>query len=95
MIVRISGSGQYELRDDLAHRLDVMDGRLTSALHEHREADFHQLLAEAIDFVQTSGEPVAHERIVSSDVIIPPEDVTLPEAQSFFNGERLVRSQPT
>lgn len=87
MIVRISGEGQYELDDSAAHRLEALDGRLTDALHAGDERDFHQHLHEVISFVREEGKPVARDQVVPSQVIIPPDDVTMAEAQTFFSDD--------
>jgi hypothetical protein len=87
MIVRISGEGQFDLDDVATHRLEEMDRGLTAALHENQEQRFHQLLHETISYVRQSGRPVPHDQVVPSDVIVPPEDVTMDEAQQFFSDE--------
>jgi hypothetical protein len=84
MIVRISGEGQYELDDSAAHRLEALDDRLTDALHAGDEQGFHQHLHEVIAFVREEGKAVAPDQVVPSQVIIPPDDVTMSEAQTFF-----------
>ncbi|MDQ2742158.1 MAG: hypothetical protein M3Z66_07645 [Chloroflexota bacterium] len=87
MIVRISGEGQYDLDDSATRKLEAMDKELTEALHANQEQRFHHLLHQAIAFVRDSGKPVPHDQVVPSDVIIPPEDVTMAEAQNFFSDE--------
>ena len=94
MIVRISGSGQYELDDSGAHRLHELDTVLTEALHARREEDFHRYLHEIITFVQSGGKELSHETIVPSDVIVPPDDITLDEAARFFTDEGLMHPTP-
>ncbi|HZU12823.1 MAG TPA: hypothetical protein VFB58_08290 [Chloroflexota bacterium] len=85
MIVRISGSGQYDLDDTAAHRLHDFDLHLTEALHAGQEAEFHRLLHETITYIREHGQPVPASEVVPSEVIVPPEDVTLAEARSFFD----------
>ena len=94
MIVRISGLGQYELDDQAVRRLDELDTALTAALNENQEERFHQLLQEAITFVQQGGKEVAADTVVPSEVIIPPEDITLQEAHRFFTDEGLMQPLP-
>jgi hypothetical protein len=90
MIVRISGLGQYELDDGGVHRLHELDAELTEAIHGSREADFHRLLHETISFIQKSGKELSHETMLPSDVIVPPDDVSLEEAKRFFTDEGLM-----
>lgn len=94
MIVRVSGVGQYELNDDGVRKLDQLDTELTRALDAADEARFHEALASTIEFICGSGKPVEANRVVPSDVIVPPEDVTLEEARGFFTDEGLMEPLP-
>jgi hypothetical protein len=94
VIVRISGTGQFELDDEAAHHLDAIDARITQAIHAGQEQEFHALLHEALEYVRASGKPVPHDSVVPSQVILPPEDVTLDEAQRFFTDEGLLTPLP-
>jgi hypothetical protein len=94
MIVRISGTGQFELDDSGVRELDRLDTDLTEALHGNQADTFRLLLAQTIAFVREHGTSVAEDRVVGSEVIIPPEDVTLEEAQQFFTDEGLMAPLP-
>ncbi len=94
MIVRISGTGQFELDDDGVRELDRLDTDLTAALHASETQQFHRLLAETIDYIRRHGAPLAAERVVGSEVIVPPEDVSLDEAKLFFTDEGLMAPLP-
>ena len=87
MIVRISGEGQYELDDTVGQKLEDLDTALTAALENDQEEEFHALLHGALSLVREQGKEVPHDVVVPSTVIIPPEDVTLAEAQRFFTDE--------
>ncbi|MGH2442719.1 MAG: PspA-associated protein PspAA [Chloroflexota bacterium] len=94
MIVRISGLAQYELDDTASHRLEALDRDLTQSLEKLDDARFHELLHSVITFIQENGSEVSHDRIIPSDVIIPPEDITAPEARTFFTDEGLMEPLP-
>ena len=94
MIVRISGTGQYELDDTAVRKLDELDTALTTAIHENNEADFHRLLHETVQFVQSTGKGVPDDQIVPSEVIIPPDDSSLAEAKAYFTDEGLMQPLP-
>jgi hypothetical protein len=94
VIVRISGTGQFELDDSGVRELDRLDTELTDALQGSQEEKFHQVLAQTIAFVREHGASIADDRVVGSEVIIPPEDVTLKEAQQFFTDEGLMAPLP-
>lgn len=87
MIVRISGEGQYELDDAEGHQLERLDASLTAALHTGDEKNFHQYLHEVLTFIRNQGDPVPVGRVVPSQVIIPPDDVTMAEAQRYFSDD--------
>jgi hypothetical protein len=94
VIVRISGTGQFELDDSGVRELDRLDTELTEALQGNQAERFHQVLAQTIAYVRKQGSAVADERVVGSEVIIPPEDVSLEEAQQFFTDEGLMAPLP-
>jgi len=94
VIVRISGTGQFELDDSGVRELDRLDTALTEALQSNQQEKFREVLAQTIAFVRDHGASVADERVVGSEVIIPPEDVTMEEAQQFFTDEGLMAPLP-
>jgi hypothetical protein len=94
MIVRISGTGQFDLENEAVDRLHQLDAELTKVMDARDEIRFHELLASIINLVQKEGEPVSNDTVVPSDVIVPPEDITLEEAHSFFTDEGLLHPVP-
>jgi hypothetical protein len=91
MIVRISGTGQFELDDDAVKRLDELDTALTKAYEAGDDGQFRQCLAALVQFIQSSGTPVAHDRVVPSDVIVPPDDSSLEDARDYMTDEGLMQ----
>lgn len=94
MIVRISGEGQFELDDDEARQLDQLDNRLVEALNAGDAGAFRSGLEETVRFVEEKGTRVPADRVVPSDVIIPPTDIDLEEARQFFTDEGLMSPVP-
>lgn len=94
MIVRISGEGQFELDDQATKRLDQLDNQLVNALNAGDADAFRRRLEETVTYVRQSGSPLAAERVVPSDVIIPPTDIDLEEARQFFTDEGLMAPLP-
>jgi hypothetical protein len=94
MIVRISGEGQFELDDEESRELNTLDQRLVDALNAGDVASFHSALDETVRFVEERGDPVPHDRVVPSEVIIPPRDIDLEEARNFFTDEGLMSPIP-
>jgi hypothetical protein len=94
MIVRVSGEGQYELDGDALKRLDQLDDQLVDAMNRGDTEGFRSRLQETVQLVQQDGTPVAAERVVPSDVIIPPGDIDLDEARQFFTDDGLMAPLP-
>ena len=90
MIVRISGEDQYRLADDDAARLNELENAVVSIVDAGREDGFAQAFGELLDYVREHGTPVGDDEIESSDVILPPSDVSFTEAGREFTGEGLI-----
>ena len=87
MIVRISGEGQYRLRDDAIDRINVLDDALEAALDTE---DFAAALAALIDEVRAVGEALADEELLASDVVLPPADATAEEVKAMLSDDGLI-----
>jgi len=94
VIVRISGTGQFELDEDAVRRLDELDTRLTAAYEASDEQAFSSALADTVRFVQESGSRVPDNHVVPSEVIIPPDDSTIEDARDYMTNEGLMAPLP-
>jgi hypothetical protein len=90
MIVRISGEDQYRLDDGLHGRLNELDSTVLTAINEGEEAAFKAAFSELLDFIRANGSLVGDDEIETSDLILPPDDITLSEAAAEFTGEGLI-----
>jgi PspAA-like protein len=90
MIVRISGEDQYRLEDSLHAQLNQLDSAVLAAVDAGDEAAFTAAFSELLGFVRVNGAPVGDEEIETSDLILPPDDITLSEAAEEFTGEGLI-----
>jgi 23S rRNA A2030 N6-methylase RlmJ len=90
MIVRISGEGQYRLADSDAERLNELENGVVSVVEAGREDGYAGAFTALLDYVRANGTLVADEEIETSDVIIPPADLTFEEAGREFTGEGLI-----
>ena len=90
MIVRISTEGQYEIGEADVAGLNELDNEAVSACEAADEASFRSVFDRLLDYVRSHGVPVADETLVGSDIILPPPDVSLREAQAEFKGEGLI-----
>jgi len=90
VIVRISTEGQYELTESDAEVLGELDNQAVEACESGDEEGFSRTFKELIDFVRKNGQPVPDDSLESSDVIVPPPDVSFDEARAEFSGEGLI-----
>ena len=90
MIVRIATEGQYQLSDDHAQKLNDLDNAAVDAVEAGNEATFRELFDQMIALVRENGTPVDEDDIETSDVIIPPSDLSFEEAAEEFSGEGLI-----
>jgi hypothetical protein len=90
VIVRISGEGQYRLDDSHHTKLDELDNAVVAAVDGGDEDGFHASFEELLHFVRSNGAQLADDELESSDHILPPADLTFPEAGEEFNGDGLI-----
>jgi hypothetical protein len=90
MIVRISGEGQYRLDDADTPRLNELENRVVEIVEGGSEDGFAGAFAELLDYVRTHGTVVADDEIATSDVILPPSDISFQEVGREFTGEGLI-----
>jgi hypothetical protein len=90
VIVRIAAEGQFELDDKHGPRLNQLDNDAVAAVEAHDESRFRALWTEMLDLVEREGKPVPNDELLPSDVILPPRDVSLAEAEREFTGDGLI-----
>lgn len=90
MIVRIAGEGQFKLDDSEADELNRLDNLVVEAVEAGDEGAYRDGYQRMHRLVHAGGERLPAEEIVSSDVILPPQDLTLAEASVEFSGEGLI-----
>jgi hypothetical protein len=90
MIVRISGEDQYVLADSDSERLNELENAVVSVVDGGRKDGFEDAYKTLLDYVRAQGERVGDEEIETSDVILPPADLTFAEAGKEFTGEGLI-----
>ncbi len=90
MIVRIATVGQYRLDDAVATDLQRFDDAIEAAVSGSDDGAFRELLQQMHDLVTQQGTALADDEIVPSDVILPPPDETLEEAQKLLGEEGFI-----
>lgn len=90
MIIRIMGEGQYRVPSSILDELNVIDNRIVDLVAKEDEGGYKNELARLISAVKEKGSPLDPEEIVESDLIVPPGDLTLEEAEKIFGGSGLI-----
>lgn len=90
MIVRIPGSGQFEVPERYVAELNDIDQALTDAVDAADQAGFEAGLAGLLARVREVGSPLSPETLLPSDVVLPPPDSTLAEVQALLGDEGLI-----
>jgi hypothetical protein len=95
MIVRLMGEGQFRVADGLVDSLNELDDRAQAAVEAEDEPTLDQLLDEMWSLVRAEGERLSDDDLSTSDVVIPPSDLTLEETKRLFSTEGLIPDPPT
>ena len=90
MIIRVVTEGQYEVSDSLLDELNELDNEIVGLIESGDETRFRDVLREFVSMIRENGKPLDTDVIVESDLIVPPEDLTLLEAAKIFSGEGLI-----
>jgi hypothetical protein len=88
------GEGQFRADDDLLGRLNGLDEQAQAAADAGNEPELDRILDEMWQLVQGEGERLADDDLSTSDVVIPPSDLTLEETQRLFSEEGLIPDLP-
>lgn len=90
MIVRISGEDQYQLPDEDKERLNDLESAVVAVVDGGREDGFTDAFSALLDYVRAHGTRIGDDELESSDLILPPSDLTFEEAGKEFTGEGLI-----
>jgi hypothetical protein len=88
------GEGQYRVDDSLRERLNELDDEAIAALEAANETELDQKLEQMFALVRAEGERLADDDLSSSDVIIPPADLTLEETRELVSDDGLIPDLP-
>jgi hypothetical protein len=90
MIVRIATEGQYELADEVAERLNMLDNDTAAAAEQGDEVAFTTAFGRMIELIRAEGRRLSDDELSGSDVIVPPPDTSFEEARQEFSGDGLI-----
>jgi hypothetical protein len=90
VIVRLLGEGQFRVDDSLLTRLNELDDEVGKAVAAGDERALWTGLQALADTVRENGEKLAVDDLSPSDAVIPPEDLSLEEAQELLQDEGFI-----
>ena len=94
MIVRLLGEGQFRVDDSLLGRLNELDAEVEKAVAAGDERALWSGLQALADAVREHGVKLADDDLSPSDAVIPPEDLSLEEAQELLQNEGFIPDVP-
>jgi hypothetical protein len=90
----LGGDGQFRVGDDVVAVLNELDEQAAQAVEADDEENVHRLLGLMAKTVRERGERLADDDLSPSDLIIPPDDLSLEEAKELFSGDGLIPDLP-
>jgi hypothetical protein len=94
VIVRLLGEGQFRVDDSLIGRLNELDTEVEKAVAAGDERALWSGLQALADAVREHGVKLADDDLSPSDAVIPPEDLSLEEAQELLQNEGFIPDVP-
>ena len=91
MIVRLMGEGQYEIDKKHLDEINKIDNNLVDIVNKGDEKSFKAEFKKLTENVHRYGKRLPDDVLKPSDIIIPPADITLEEADKIFRGEGLIK----
>jgi hypothetical protein len=88
------GEGQYQVDDGVAKQLDELDDQAVAALERNDEPELDSALDAMWRTVQAQGTRLPDDEISTSDVIVPPSNLTLEETRDLFSEHGLIPDLP-
>jgi hypothetical protein len=94
VIVRLMGEGQFRVGDEPLGKLNELDDRAQAAADADDEPELDSIPDEMWRLVRADGERLPDEDLHTSDVLVPPSDLTLEETQRLFSDQGLIPDPP-
>lgn len=91
MIIRILGIGQFRLDDRYLDSLNKVDNKIVEHVSLGKQKEFRKDLVKLISIIKEKGAPLDPTELVPSDIIVPPEDMSIDEAKTIFSAPGLIK----
>lgn len=91
-IIRVLGQGQFSVDSETLRKLNSIDNSIVRKLETENLTDqeFKLKMEQLEEIVTKKGKLLDPKVIVSSDIILPGNDLTIEEANKFFHGEGII-----
>ena len=91
-IIRVLGQGQFSVNSETLRKLNSIDNSIVRKLETENLTDqeFKLKMEQMGEIVTKKGKLLDPKVIVSSDIILPGNDLTIEEANKFFHGEGII-----
>ena len=91
-IIRVLGQGQFSVDSETLRKLNSIDNSIVRKLETENLTDqeFKLKMEQLEEIVTKKGKLLDPNVIVSSDIILPGNDLTIEEANKFFHGEGII-----
>lgn len=91
-IIRVLGMGQFSVDSETLRKLNSIDNSIVRKLETENLTDqeFKLKMEQLEEIVTKKGKLLDPKVIVSSDIILPGNDLTIEEANKFFHGEGII-----
>jgi hypothetical protein len=90
----LGGDGQFRVDDSVVEVLNELDAEGAQAVEAGDEENLRRVLGLMAQTVRERGERLADDDLSASDLIIPPDDLSLEEARELFSGDGLIPDLP-
>lgn len=90
MIIRILSEGQFDVPDSEVDRLNELDSAVESAIDSGDDDAFRDALAQLLGRVRETGQEVALDALVPSDLVLPDPSATLAEVRDLLKDDGLI-----
>ena len=90
MIIRILSEGQFDVPDSELDKLNELDSALESAIDSGENDAFRDALAQLLGRVRETGQEVALDALVPSDLVLPDPSATLAEVRDLLKDDGLI-----
>jgi len=91
MIVRIMGDKQYRIDSCFLDDMNTIDNQIVNHVGKGDAEAYARDLSRLVSLVRANGEPLDAGHIAISDVVVPPEDLSIEEARQIFSKDGIIK----